>query len=285
MFEAPREPQDFGKTLDTGFRLFGAGWKGGMLITLYAILALGLIGGAGVATFIPMMDRMDEAFGFAIGMGLILGLLAIFFWLIAMNSLIAWFGAIYRGAPLRVNDAIRIGMNKLFPVFGWYILFFLLLAGVLLPGGIIFAIGIATQEPVTIALTSFLGGVVMLIPYFFVAVLFVFGPYLIVMDDSRATEAFGESKRLVWGNWWRTFAYGAVVMLLVWVISFILSLPLTIVSVVFTFSGEMTGSLITDLLNQLISLLVYPLSVSMTLSYMFDMQLRRSGLDLAARLA
>ena len=285
MFEAPNEPQDFGKTLDTGFRLFGAGWKRGMLIILYMILVLGVLAGILTAAFVPLLDDPSGPPGFLIGLALVIAPLFLFAWTIFMNALTAFFGALYRGVDLHIGDALRVDLNKMFPVIGWYLLFLLMVFGAMLPGGIIIGIGIASQEPAIIAMTMFFGFFVFAVPYFFVIVLFVFGPYLIVIENMGVMEAFAEAKRLVWGNWWRTFAYGIVVTLLVWIISMVISLPLGVVGFMMELNGEVGGSLVLQVINNLLSLLVYPLSVAMTLSYMFDMMLRRSGSDLAARLA
>jgi hypothetical protein len=84
--------------------------------------------------------------------------------------------------------------------------------GALLLVGILFYLGMVV------------GFIFLLIPGIFLAVYWSLAPYLTVLEN-KGLSAFGRSAELLRGNWWRTFAYLLVVIIIAVVVSLVFALP------------------------------------------------------------
>jgi hypothetical protein len=102
-------------------------------------------------------------------------------------------------------------------------------------------------------------------------------------------DALTESHRLVWGNWWRTFAILSVGVVIIFVIYMIAALIIGLIVPVLIFGGGGTEnvlliSLVSGLLiGVLMSLLLTPFYISLAIAIYWDLKLRKDGGDLAAR--
>ena len=111
-----------------------------------------------------------------------------------------------------------------------------------------------------------------------------------LFEGKGPVTALSESHRLVWGNWWRTFAIVSVGAVIVMVIYLIATLIVSLIAPLLIFGGggsadnvlliSLLGGLLIALLT---SLLMGPFYVSLGIAIYWDLKLRKDGGDLAAR--
>jgi len=135
------------------------------------------------------------------------------------------------------------------------------------------------------------GTIVLIVPAIILMVSLTLGLYLVVADNVGPLEALRRSHKLIWrGYWWRTSAvmmvafivYSVPALLVGGIVGFVIAMLAMgsnqtdpgMISVVTVLSG-FSSSFVTGLLM--------PLMTSILLVHMRELQLRRSGADLAAR--
>jgi fumarate reductase subunit C len=128
--------------------------------------------------------------------------------------------------------------------------------------------------------------------YFAIAWGFVF--HAVLLEDAGVFAAFGRSRQLVRGYWWRTLGFTLLFMLFILVVSlgvlFVLSLIGFAIGFLATASGGGSGALespvyivLSTVLNLLGSAITTPLTYCAWVLYYYDLRVRKEGLDLAVR--
>ena len=143
------------------------------------------------------------------------------------------------------------------------------------------------------ALIIMVGFILLVVPgvIFSISLIMVF--FAVVLDGAGATGALGISRNLVRGYWWRTWTIITVTMLIflaVYIgIMMLASLALPFGSILSTASGQAApntlGLLLVTAVFAVLSAVLTPMLYAMMLVTYRDLQLRKGGADLAARIA
>ncbi len=265
MFALANRPQSIGKTLDSGFKLFFAGFGKVFILALVASFVANL---PSIVMGTKLEAADPEAFR-ALG-GQILGLFAVAMILAtALNTAILRRLAVLGNggaAGDSMGQSIAIGFKYLVPVFVAAILYG-------------FAVGA--------------GMLLLIIPGIFLLVsLYLFWP-AIVVEGKGPIEALKRSHNLVRGNWWRTVTVMTIPIVLLIAVYFAAAFVIGIVVGITSSGGDAIAVTTTvEKTTLLVHLLQVPVNaVSLALFYAVlvvlyhDLKLRKEGGDLEARLA
>jgi hypothetical protein len=257
----PTAPLSIGKVLDGGFTMYRS------IIKRILPLSFGVAFLAQVPQVAPYLAGRDM--GATIVASLVVGFLVWYVlymalyagWLKSMDSLARG------GEALGTSAAFSAGLPKVLPITGATILFILALM---------------------------VGFVLLIIPGLILMLSLLFFWFLIVLEDKGAVESLKTSHRLVWGNWWRTatiLTVGGVV----YMVAVLLVLGVTgVILGVSAFggptpeqaaAGPTTAVLIVVAMQVVVNAVLLPMMNSLLLVLFRDLQLRKSGADLAARAA
>lgn len=129
-------------------------------------------------------------------------------------------------------------------------------------------------------LAAVIGMLLLIVPGVMLVLSLAFYSYFIVLEANGAYAALKASWMLIKGHWWRTAAVFSVPTILVLAVYFITIMILT-------FIGKLSGlSDIMELLSNLLYTTIYlPFLLTVCYVQFHDLKLRKSGADLAARLA
>lgn len=260
----PQAPQTVGKVLDSGLSLYRQVLKPLLPLSLLAALLAQLpqlapfmivgAGGSGGA----LTSALGMFVGFIVWLVVYLALYS--GWLRSMDGLA-------HGKPaLSARQAFAAGFGKVGSVLGATFLF---------------------------ALAVVLGLVLFVIPGLILITSLFFYWFLIMLEDRPAFAALKESHRLVWGNWWRTATVltvgGAIYAVGLFVVG---GLAGALVGIGFSgpdpedLQAGIGGAMLFYFAVQVVlNALLAPMWTAMMLVQFRDLQLRKSGADLAARAA
>lgn len=264
MFTYSATPQSIGKVLDNMFRLYGATfWK-----VIWISAGAALIANLPSLLMPPMPTDDPEATMAAMRQFLWILPLSMLATLYSYAAILHRMHAVATGANTDLGAALRMGLIKLFPLLVASILYFLALA---------------------------VGLVLLVVPGILLGLSLYFYLPLIVVDNKGILAGLKSSHRLVWGNWWRTATVVAVPMFIIMAFYGILGLVAGITGVGIAVGGgggeaEVQRSLetytqILELAATLFSAFIGPLFAALLLVQRHDLELRREGSDLEARLA
>lgn len=253
MLELPQQPQSIGKVLDTGFAIARHSYKRILpLSILYALLtqlpALMMPSAPGVAA------GNDPA---SLGTGILIAvIISLFGGIIVYSAIIYRVDRIVHSDGASTGAALRVGLRKLLPLIGFGMLYMLAVS---------------------------LGFVLLVIPGLILMVTLMFALPLIVVEDRGVFESFGQSHKLVWGNWWRTVGEFTVLMLIYLV-------PMILAAFIGGFASALSGSMtmnhgISALFNMAIVAALTPVLASGYMGIFYDRRRRREGDDLESRLS
>lgn len=263
----PSQPQSIGGVLDTTFQLYKASLVKMIPLSLLMVIAgspqsiyMFVRGGAGGNPADPFaMLAMMQGGGYwlAACVGIIGSM-----WMLSAGYL--KIHAIGTGGDLGIGSAVAQALTRLPAVLLMVILF-----------GIALTIGL----------------ILLVIPGLILMVSLGLCFNTALFGDKGPVAALSESHRLVWGNWWRTFAILSVGVVIIFVIYMIAALVIGLIVPVLIFGGGGGGtenvllvSLISGLLiGVLMSLLLTPFYISLAIAIYWDLKLRKDGGDLAAR--
>ncbi|GHH58349.1 hypothetical protein [Lentzea cavernae] len=131
------------------------------------------------------------------------------------------------------------------------------------------------------------GLILCVVPGVWLWVLFALVTPALVLERCGVTAAFGRSKKLVDGAWWRTFGILLLTVVIGWVISWIISLPFGLLGAATTgFSDDPTaalsvGSLVLSTIGAIIaSTITLPFSSAVTVLLYVDRRMRSEGMDI-----
>ncbi|HEV8638043.1 MAG TPA: glycerophosphoryl diester phosphodiesterase membrane domain-containing protein [Chloroflexota bacterium] len=121
------------------------------------------------------------------------------------------------------------------------------------------------------------------------AVVWAFAFHAVLLEDAGVFRAFGRSRELVRGHWWRTLGIALLFLLFIWVVSIVLLVPLgALVGFVTLTQGPeglqsplyIVGSTVLNLLG---SAITTPLTYCAWVLYYYDLRIRKEVLDLELR--
>ncbi|MGW6444363.1 hypothetical protein [Lentzea sp. NPDC055074] len=131
------------------------------------------------------------------------------------------------------------------------------------------------------------GLILCIVPGIWLWVLFALVTPALVLERAGITAAFGRSKKLVDGAWWRTFGILLLTVVIGWVISWIISLPFGLLGAATTgFSADPSaaftaGSLVLSTIGAIIaSTITLPFSSAVTVLVYVDRRMRSEGMDI-----
>ncbi|MFJ5984945.1 hypothetical protein [Lentzea sp. NPDC092896] len=132
-----------------------------------------------------------------------------------------------------------------------------------------------------------IGLVLCIVPGVWLWVLFALVTPALVLERCGVTAAFGRSKKLVDGAWWRTFGILLLTVVITIVIEWIIGLPFGLLGAATTgFSSDPTaalsiGSLILSTIGAIIaSTITLPFSSAVTVLLYVDRRMRSEGMDI-----
>jgi hypothetical protein len=154
---------------------------------------------------------------------------------------------------------------------------FLGIIGLMVPGALFVVVGAITDSAIT-----GLGGLFLVIAFVFAIVFFVrwmFGPAVVMLEDTRGTKALGRSWRLVRGKGWKVFGTWFLAALLAGIIGSIIATPLQLVS---DTQGGIVGPLwyLYPIGSAVGAMVSTPFSILVIVLLYFDARMRKEGFDL-----
>ena len=279
MYQLPSVPQDIGGVLDSGFKLFKAGWR--------QVLALATVASAVMSawrlvdnTFARLMEGNFEPQPL-MGWTLVLLPLCTLAGLYLNLGVIARLAALAGGRPISVREALRRALRR-YPS----MLVCLLLIGVLLilPGmalAIAFAAfggaGLLAGSGLLLFAGALAVGWTLLFMYWY------FAFFLLITRNIGGVAAMRASFGLVRGHWWRTTA----TILVAYCITLV---ALVLVGVVAAALGALAGlaNISPDGLVFAVEAvgggITMPFMIAVSLVALNDLEVRRQGADLAVRI-
>lgn len=249
MYNPPTAPLSIGGVLDDGFRLLKASFtKVFPIALLYSIV--GIVPSLLIQTPNPeAVPEISGGFGVALVVAWILGI--VFF-----TALVAGVDAVAKRSSISISAALGIGVRRLFPLLGCFLLLGLAIMG---------------------------GSLLLVVPGLILMISLSMAPYLLITEGMGPLEALKASHHLVWGNWWRTATILTVVLFIIIVASFLAGL-LSGTGAAFGMISEGAGGVISSALAVLINALIMPLYYAFGIALLRDLQLRKLGGDLDQRI-
>lgn len=249
-----QEPQTIGKVVDSGLRLFRAGFR--------QVLGLSVLAAVVLAISDPTLSGMAGLASWQSGVLYVAGILLYFACYLGITRMLA---DIARGeTPEGMGSYVRLGLSRLGPAVVFFLLYFLAIA---------------------------VGLVLLVIPGVILMGSLMLGMYIIVLEDQGGLAALKRSHQLVWGNWWRTMAIVTVAMLIYAAGAMAIGAIGVAVAagggISLGQSPEETASALVAVivvLNAALSIVFSPLLISVMVALYHDLKLRKEGGDLAARI-
>lgn len=264
----PQSPQSIGKVLDSGFSLYRDVFKR-ILPLSFAVALLSVLPGM----WPYFIDPAAVAASGGLSGGMLTSLIAGFLvWFVIYMAVYAgWLkslDAMARGGEgLGFGSALSAGIGKVFP---------------LLVASILYGIAVIV------------GMLLLVVPGVILVISLMFWWFLLVLDDRGIIESLTGSHKLVWGNWWRTATVITVAGVLYMVALFLVVGIAGVIVGVSAFAppspeqaaaGPGVAVLVITAVQVLLTALLMPMMASIMLIQFRDLQLRKSGSDLAARAA
>ncbi len=268
----PLHPLSFGQLLGGAFQSIRYNPRATIVPALIVsvvqnALTVGLTYGIGLSTF----DRVQRATnaadraaiaagGAAIGGAAFLAVLVV---TVVATALLQ--GLITRvvadgvlGKRPTAGEALRVAARRFWPLLGFsailavFTLVLVLAFAAAVVGLLVAFSGVADDVGIVFAVVAaFPVGIALLVVYFFFYIKFAFAPSIIVLERGTVFASIARSWRITRRAFWRTFGLVALVSIMVWVASQIVSLPFTILG------GAVTGLLFpnagSDLTSQLVT--------------------------------
>jgi Uncharacterised protein family (UPF0259) len=250
-------PRSIGGVLDDGVRLYRDSFRQIwplLIVNAFLALAPSLILGFDEA--IPRsLEQALALYQTMASPGYFIGFLVLLLLnLVIYGALLGSIDSVAKGGRMALGEALQLGLSRLPRVLG----------GVFLFG---FAVSI--------------GLLLFVIPGIYLMGIFQLVFVAIVLENARIGEAFGISRRLIKGHWWRSATIVSVAIVILVVLSFLGDL-LTALAVVL---GPSLRSVL--IANQVVGFILNIIIVgwmpSVLLAMYYDLKLRHEGGDLSAR--
>lgn len=263
MYRMPTVPQDIGGVLDTAFALFKAGWRGAF--------GLAVAGGAAGGAFRLFDDTLERLLAGDFvpqppGWGavfLVAGSLASLYLYLGVTARLA---ALAAERPISIQEALRRALRR-------YL-------------SLLLCVGAAAAAGVAAMTTAFLGVALLLPSFVAVMVLLVywyFAGCLVVTRNIGGVAALRSSFVLVRGHWWRTVATLTVGYCIALVATVLIGVAAASVGAAAGFANVSPDALV-FVVETAGSGITVPFMVAVSLAALRDLEVRRKGADLAARI-
>jgi hypothetical protein len=255
MFTLPTRPQSIGEVLDSSIKLFRQSFPQSWPIALtaaavrsavliYMTLHLGLAGKSG------QVMKLYSTPSF-----LTLSLASALISLVLYGALLFKTNAVATDTDMSTGEALNSGLRA---------------------GPRIFLASLG------FGLACALGFVLLIIPGLYISIALALYAAAIVVDDQRAGESLGTSRRLVKGNYWRTAAIFTVAFVILMIVFMALGVVVGISAVALSHDPTVI-LLINTCVQSLVYIVTYPFFASILVVVYHDLKLRNEGGDLAAR--
>ena len=295
MISASQAPRSIGQVLDAGFSLY----RRAFLVAIPYTIIAALIGFA--SQFYFRMNQPQLVLGQMPHFSL--GLVAVYF-LVILASMSLQQGMLCKlddvysdNNRLSLIDGLLLGAKRLLPVVGAFLIcmicFCLVAIAAAIVVGIVGAVAGAAGGKIVAVIVGGLFGIAAVVGLFWSFVACGFFIFAAVLDGAGPLKSLGRSMALVQGNFWRTATIQTVALIIV--IAAYAALA-ALAALIVPFGGMakvLTGQAIAFSTAQLVVLLAmgvlnalcYPLMYSIGIANYRDLILRKSGDDLAARIA
>ena len=259
MFSLAREPQSIGKLLDSGFKLFIAGFKPAVVFAF----AMALVSAA-PRFLMPWLAGREAPPDFA-AMLLSLGVMMVATLVVSslmIGASMYVYGGVAAGRQVTLGKAFGAAVDRLPTLIGAIVLY-----GLAVVFGLILLV---------------IPGLILMLS------LMLYSP-IIMLEKEGAYAALRKSHRLVWGNWWRS----AIVLSVPFIIFIVVGAIIGTLAVVAFGVGAVTADpanadptilLISTLFEVLGNTIGIPLITAVTVVLYNDLRLRKQGGDLAQRM-
>jgi hypothetical protein len=253
-----QQPCSIAKVLDISFRLFAASFTKligyGLLLSAFYIVLTVLIANIGLDQAANDPEAVQTALAEAMPMLIGYAVILTIFSFVLYAAMIYRIDNVARQREDSFAEALGVGLKKFLPM---------LLAMILY------------------GLAIFVGSLLLVVPGIILMLSLSFCPFFIVVEDMGGYASLKASHNLVWGNWWRTmtvYLAPGVIML---------ALYMLLVFAAVAMNGEVEPGTINpvDIISNLLSAVVMPYFYTLAYVLYHDLSLRKSGGDLAARLA
>jgi hypothetical protein len=258
----PTQPQGIGGVLDTTFQLYKSS-----LAVLWPVCLLLSAVGSPPSIYLMMNGGATASAGGAAEM--LAAMADPVYWLIYLVSVAAmmWvIGALYlkqhaigTDEELSIGAALQASVGRIVPLLLMVILF---------------------------SIAMVVGFVLLIIPGIILLVSLMLATGLVMFEGKGPVDSLIGSHKLVWGNWWRTFAILSVGGVLVFVIYLAVALVIGLVTPFIGLGMDdllMYSLMSTLLIGVLMNVLVTPFFSALLIALYWDLKLRKEGGDLAAR--
>ncbi|GAA3439855.1 hypothetical protein [Kutzneria kofuensis] len=236
----PLRPVDVGAMINGSFRAIFRNWRSAILVPLAAYLTAMLAAFAPargmIAAFADMAGRRrptdDQFWAFLQS------------WLVFAAVLLVVFAAAYvvtqavvtvvvsravLGRTTTFGQALRAAAPRMLPLSGLVVLVGLMVFGcVFVPFGLMVLVAVATGSGgvVGIGILLCLGGVVLA---YYLLISYVLAPTALILEPAPVLTALRRSSWLVRGGWWRVFGIFLLAMVMSYVASYLVQIPISAV--------------------------------------------------------
>jgi hypothetical protein len=242
----PTRPQRIGETLDAGFRLYRKTFLKALPLAAVSALFSGI-----PSLVMPLADGMSSPAVFG-GLMFVWFILFLFITPLTWGAIIALIDSYARDEPMPMGQALRIGVNRMFPMLGALIMYFLIISA-----------------------ASFL----LLVPGIVLMFSMMFYMYALVLDRKGPIDSLGYSHSLVWGRWWRTLTLLSVPWAVAFTIIMLFQMPFPLLT-----SEPKMVMVLMQVGNMIGTAVVMPLLYAVMVICYYELKLRAEGDDLLARI-
>ncbi|MGI5352764.1 hypothetical protein ACQEU8_31965 [Streptomyces sp. CA-250714] len=291
----PLRPLGIGEILDGSVRAMRTHWRTALGISLVVAVLTELVtvittrlwfGDTGDLQALaekdqPSLEDVNNALTGNLGSFTVMGIVGMLGTVIATALLTVVVSRAVLGHPVTLGEAWRSARPQLLRLLGLLLLIPLLvslvLLGCLLPG---ILTALAGPSGLAILLLS-LGVLAGIAAAAWVWVQFCLAPPALMLEKQGLIASMRRSAKLVRGSWWRVLGVQLLTLLLVFAVSFVVSVPTTAISALTDPSAaSWTSLIISGIGSALASAISLPLSAGITALLYLDQRIRREALDL-----
>lgn len=257
MYVRPSAPRSIGGVLDDAISLYRRSFSSVWPLTLATAVVMAVPGifmglrlarsmPGGPAAIFAMMRAPSYWLTYAVIM------LA---YLVVQGALLSALDAFAAGRPATLGEALNTGVNLLPRMLAVSILF-----------GIMLMVGL----------------LLLVVPGIYLWGIYQLAFVALIVERSGISQAFGDSRRLIKGYWWRSATVITVAIIIVIVLSVIAGVINGVLAAVFGF-GSVTAVVSQHIIAAALNVFLFPLLPCFLLAMYYDLKLRHEGGDLAAR--
>ena len=258
MYSQPAGPRSIGGVIDDAARLYRDSFRYILpLLIANAILAAvpGLILGLNQAAAATPAEQGRAVLHLITSPSFWIAFLVVLLAnLLMYGALIGSLDSVARGGRMALGEALQLGLSRLARVIGASFLF-------------------------SLAVTA--GIILFVIPGIYLMGIFQLIFVAIILEDSSVIGAFGISRRLIKGHWWRSAMILTVAIIILVVLSLLGGVVAAILGALRFGAG--TALIVNQLVGLIVNIFVVGWMPCVLLAMYYDLKLRHEGEDLATR--